>query len=39
MSELTVKNFELTRGFVLKNIEGMNAEMADIQPEGFNNNI
>jgi uncharacterized damage-inducible protein DinB len=39
VSELTLKNFELTRDFFLKNVEGMSAEMADIQPEGFNNNI
>ncbi|WNB91187.1 DinB family protein [Bacillus sp. NEB1478] len=39
MSDLTLKNFELTRDFFLKNIESMSAEMADIQPEGFNNNI
>jgi uncharacterized damage-inducible protein DinB len=39
MSELTFKNFELSRSFFLKNVEGMNEEIAKIQPEGFNNNI
>ena len=39
MSELLFKQFELTRGFFLKNIEGITAEQASVQPEGFNNNI
>jgi hypothetical protein len=39
MSELTFKNFELSRSFFLKNVEEMNEEIAKIQPEGFNNNI
>ncbi|MBY6037670.1 DinB family protein [Fictibacillus nanhaiensis] len=39
MSELTFKNFELSRSFFMKHVESMDAEMADIQPEGFKNNI
>lgn len=39
MSELLFKQFELTRGSFLKNIEGITAEQASVQPEGFNNNI
>ncbi|MEW8969182.1 MAG: DinB family protein [Mesobacillus sp.] len=39
MSELLFKQFELTRGSFLKNIAGITAEQASVQPEGFNNNI
>ncbi|KZE68920.1 formate dehydrogenase [Fictibacillus phosphorivorans] len=39
MSHLTIQNVELSRGFFLKHLEGMTAELAEIQPEGFNNNI
>lgn len=39
MSELLFKQFELTRGFLLKAITGIDRETADIQPEGFNNTI
>ena len=39
MSELLFKQFELTRGSFLKTIEGITAEQASVQPEGFNNNI
>ncbi|MBT2683883.1 DinB family protein [Bacillus sp. ISL-37] len=39
MSELLFKQFELTRGSFLKNIEVITAEQAIVQPEGFNNNI
>jgi hypothetical protein len=39
MSELLFKQFELTRSSFLKNIEGITAEQAGVQPEGFNNNI
>lgn len=39
MSELLFKQFELTRSSFLKNIEGITAEQASVQPKGFNNNI
>jgi uncharacterized damage-inducible protein DinB len=39
MSQLTFQNFEISRGFFLKNVEGMDEKVANIQPEGFNNNI
>ncbi|MBP2242780.1 hypothetical protein J2Z40_003360 [Cytobacillus eiseniae] len=39
MSELLLKNMELTRGFFLKNIAALNEEIADVQPAGFNNTI
>lgn len=39
MSELLFKQFELTRGNFLKNIEAITPEQASVQPEGFNNNI
>lgn len=39
MSELLFKQFELTRGFFLKEVAAISAEQADVQPEGFNNTI
>jgi hypothetical protein len=39
MSELLFKQFEMTRGNFLTNIETITPEQANIQPEGFNNNI
>lgn len=39
MSELLFKNIELTRGYLLKNITGLEDGISEIQPEGFNNNI
>ena len=39
MSELLFKQFGLTRGSFLKNIEAITPEQASVQPEGFNNNI
>ncbi|MFG6496408.1 DinB family protein [Fictibacillus sp. UD] len=39
MSTLTIQNFELSRAFFLNHLEAMNAELADVQPVGFNNNI
>ena len=39
MSELTFKNFELSRSFFLKHLGELDSETAEVQPEGFNNNI
>lgn len=39
MSELLFKNIELTRGYFLKTIAGLEEGISEIQPEGFNNNI
>jgi hypothetical protein len=39
MSELTFLNFEMTRNFFLKHAEALDEGTADIQPEGFNNNL
>jgi hypothetical protein len=39
MSELLFKNFELTRGFFVKNVDANDEAIVDIQPEGFNNTI
>lgn len=39
MSVLLFKQFELTRGSFLKNIEKITPEESSVQPEGFNNNI
>lgn len=39
MSDLLFKQFEMTRGFFIKNIESITSEQASVQPEGFNNTI
>jgi uncharacterized damage-inducible protein DinB len=39
MSELLVKNFELARGFFVKNVDALDEGVVDDQPEGFNNTI
>lgn len=39
MSELLMKQFELTRGRTLKEISEIPKQNLDIQPEGFNNTI
>ncbi|CAH0344363.1 DinB family protein [Bacillus sp. CECT 9360] len=39
MSELLIKQFELTRNNLLKEVAALNPELIDIQPEGFNNTI
>ncbi|MCM3719033.1 DinB family protein [Fictibacillus phosphorivorans] len=39
MNELTFKNFELARSFFLKHLGELDKEVAQVQPEGFNNNI
>lgn len=39
MSELLFKQFELTRNNFLKEVSGLNPEIMDIQPDGFNNTI
>lgn len=39
MSELLFKHFEVTRNFLLKNIDALDEAIVDVQPEGFNNTI
>jgi uncharacterized damage-inducible protein DinB len=39
MSELVFKNFELTRSFLLKNVDALDEAIVDVQPKGFNNTI
>lgn len=39
MSELLFKQFEMTRGFFLRDLQDVTAEQASVQPEGFNNTI
>lgn len=39
MSELVIKSFELTRSMLLKNVDGFDEAIVDVQPEGFNNTI
>ncbi|RFU62097.1 DinB family protein [Peribacillus glennii] len=39
MSELIFKQFDLTRSNFLKELNGLNPEIIDIQPQGFNNTI
>ncbi|MFD2443619.1 DinB family protein [Bacillus sp. CGMCC 1.16607] len=39
MSDLVLKNFEMTRSLFLKKLEGISQESSLIYPEGFNNHI
>ncbi|MFJ7728722.1 DinB family protein [Neobacillus sp. NPDC097160] len=39
MSELLFKSLELTRSFLIKNVESLDEAIVDIQPQGFNNTI
>lgn len=39
MSQLLFSNIELTRSFFIKHVDGIQEDLANIQPEGFNNNI
>ncbi|WP_042454429.1 DinB family protein [Neobacillus dielmonensis] len=39
MSERLFKTMEVTRNYLLKTINGLDEAIADVQPEGFNNNI
>ncbi|MFC0189541.1 DinB family protein [Fictibacillus aquaticus] len=39
MNEFTLKNFEMTRRFFLRNVDGLDEGILDVQPEGFNNTI
>lgn len=39
MSQLLLKNMELTRSFFIKNVEAVEEAVLDVQPKGFNNNI
>ncbi|MGA9225841.1 MAG: DinB family protein [Mesobacillus sp.] len=39
MSELLFKQFEMTRGFFLKEVAAISAQQASVQPEDFNNTI
>lgn len=39
MNDLVLKSFEMTRGFFLREVEGISQEVASVHPEGFNNNI
>lgn len=39
MSELLFNNIEFTRNFFIKNVELVEEELFDVQPEGFNNTI
>ncbi|MET3729489.1 putative damage-inducible protein DinB [Fictibacillus halophilus] len=39
MNQLTFQNFELARSIFLKQVDGIDTSAADIQPDGFNNNI
>jgi len=39
MSELVFKGFNLTRSFLLKNLEALEEAVVDVQPDGFNNTI
>ncbi len=39
MSDLIKRQFELTRGTILKDIENVSETNFDVLPEGFNNNV
>ncbi|WP_338469583.1 DinB family protein [Niallia sp. XMNu-256] len=39
MSELVLKQFELARGGILKDLEGVSPEIFDIQPKGLSNTV
>lgn len=39
MSQLLFNNIELTKSYFIKNVDGIQEDLANIQPEGFNNNI
>jgi uncharacterized damage-inducible protein DinB len=39
MNGLIYKNFEVTRGYFLKKVDGYDEKIVDVQPEGFNNTI
>ncbi|MDP4163190.1 MAG: DinB family protein [Bacillota bacterium] len=39
MSEYLFQNFEMTRNLFFRELTGVTEEMADVQPEGFNNTI
>ncbi|SFB23726.1 MULTISPECIES: DinB family protein [unclassified Bacillus (in: firmicutes)] len=39
MSKFMFKNFEMTRYFFFREMNGLTEEMANVQPAGFNNNI
>lgn len=39
MSELIFKQYEMMRGFLIQTVESVSTEIADVQPEGFNNTI
>ncbi|TCP29231.1 DinB family protein [Scopulibacillus darangshiensis] len=39
MNKFMQKQFELTRGYFIKNVEMIPENIADVQPEGFNNTI
>ncbi|MGE8203570.1 DinB family protein [Heyndrickxia sp. NPDC080065] len=39
MYELLIKQFKLTRGYFIKNVETISGDTASVQPAGFNNTI
>ncbi|PLR76538.1 DinB family protein [Bacillus sp. V3-13] len=39
MSKLIFQQYEMTRGFFIETVKSVSREIADIQPEGFNNTI
>jgi hypothetical protein len=39
MTNLMFKQFEMTRGYFIKNVESVSKEIANVQPDGFNNTI
>jgi hypothetical protein len=39
MRQLLLNNMKLTRSFFIKNLDGVDESIVDVQPEGFNNHI
>ncbi|MFD4930918.1 DinB family protein [Peribacillus butanolivorans] len=39
MTNLVFKEFGMTRGYFIKNVESVSKEIANVQPDGFNNTI
>ncbi|MEH6891834.1 DinB family protein [Bacillus sp. JJ864] len=39
MNKLVFKQFQMTRGYFIKNVESLSKEIVNVQPDGFNNTI
>ncbi|HDX9591296.1 TPA: DinB family protein [Bacillus pseudomycoides] len=39
MDKLVFKQFKMTRGYFIKNVESLSKDIVNVQPDGFNNTI